>query len=263
MVQITVVKKIYSGPVDDLGKYYYPGGQVYGSELGWVDWVVSPQDDNITLGKSIADSFVGYLSMPLDKQDTYLGALDVQFTPKAFDSIRAMASVYDATNPDLSNFQERGGKFILYHGFSDPSIVPSGTIAYYSAVVKQMGGLDTTQKFVRLFMFPGVYHCGGGYGPNHFDMVNAITAWVEHGIPPDKIIAYQYKSDDGEQSNNTDIKGSTFDNNGNFITMWGSEGTGDNQFIEPTSVAVDSQDNIYVVDMGAQKIKVFGFSPPQ
>jgi hypothetical protein len=45
--------------------------------------------------------------------------------------------------------------------------------------------------------------------------------------------------------------------------MWGSEGTGDNQFIEPTSVAVDSQDNVYVVDMGAQKIKVFGLSTPQ
>ena len=51
-----------------------------------------------------------------------------------------------------------------------------------------------------------------------------------------------------------------FDNNGNFITMWGSEGTGDYQFIEPTSVTVDSQDNIYVVDMGAQKIKVFALS---
>jgi tripartite motif-containing protein 71 len=51
-----------------------------------------------------------------------------------------------------------------------------------------------------------------------------------------------------------------FDNNGNFITMWGSEGSGDSQFIEPTSVAVDSQDNVYVVDMGNKKIKVFASS---
>ena len=51
-----------------------------------------------------------------------------------------------------------------------------------------------------------------------------------------------------------------FDNNGNFITMWGSEGTGDYQFIEPISIEVDSQDNIYVVDMGAKKIKVFASS---
>jgi hypothetical protein len=42
--------------------------------------------------------------------------------------------------------------------------------------------------------------------------------------------------------------------------MWGSEGTEDYQFIEATSIAVDSQDNIYVVDMGAQKIKVFALS---
>ena len=51
-----------------------------------------------------------------------------------------------------------------------------------------MGGLDATQKFARLFLFPGVYYCGGGYGPSHFDMVTAITAWVEHGTAPDKMI---------------------------------------------------------------------------
>jgi Tannase and feruloyl esterase len=41
-------------------------------------------------------------------------------------------------------------------------------------------------------MFPGVYHCGGGYGPSHFDMATAITAWVEHSIAPDKIMATKY-----------------------------------------------------------------------
>jgi hypothetical protein len=168
--QIATVKKIYSGPVDEHGNFYYPGGQVYGSELGWEGWVVSPTA-NFSMDKSIGDQFVGYLSMPLDKQNTKLGALDVKFSPAAFNSILPMASLYDATNPDLSKFQAHGGKLIMYHGFSDPSIVPTGTLAYYAAVVKQMGGLDATQKFARLFMFPGVYHCGGGYGPSHFDMV--------------------------------------------------------------------------------------------
>jgi hypothetical protein len=62
-----------------------------------------------------------------------------------------------------------------------------------------MSGVDATQKFARLFMFPGVYNCGGGYGPSHFDMVTAITAWVEHGTAPDKIIAVQYSGDSQQQ----------------------------------------------------------------
>lgn len=97
-----------------------------------------------------------------------------------------MASVYDATNPNLSKFQTHGGKLILYYGFSDPSIPPTGTLAYYSTVVKQMEGLNATHKFAQLFMFPGVYHCGGGYGHSHFDMVTAVTAWVEHDTASDK-----------------------------------------------------------------------------
>lgn len=137
--------------------------------------------------------------MPLDKQNTKLGAFDVKFTPGTFNSILPMTSVYDATNTDLSKFQAHGGKLLIYHGFSDPSIVPTGTLAYYAAVVKQMGGLDATQKFARLFMFPGVYHCGSGYGPSHFDMVIAITAWVEHGNAPNKIMAVRYSSDNQQQ----------------------------------------------------------------
>jgi hypothetical protein len=74
------------------------------------------------MDKAIADSFVGYLSMPLDRQNTKLGALDVKFTPAAFNSILRMANVYDATNLDLSKFQAHGGKLIMYHGFSDPSL---------------------------------------------------------------------------------------------------------------------------------------------
>jgi Tannase and feruloyl esterase len=108
------------------------------------------------MDKDISDSFVGYMSMSLDKQNTKLGALDVKFSPAEFNSILPMASLYDATDPDLRKFQAHGGKLIMYHGFSDASIVPTGTLDYYAAVVKQMGGLDATQKFTRLFMFPGV-----------------------------------------------------------------------------------------------------------
>jgi len=74
-----------------------------------------------------------------------------------------------------ARFFAHGGKLILWHGLADPSIPSLGTVAYYQALVKQMGGLSITQQFVRLFLFPGVFHCGNGYGPYHFDLVSAIT----------------------------------------------------------------------------------------
>jgi feruloyl esterase len=38
-------------------------------------------------------------------------------------------------------------------------------------------------------MAPGVQHCGGGSGPNNFDMLAPLENWVERGIAPDRIIA--------------------------------------------------------------------------
>src|SRR6266487_3025327 len=59
---------------------------------------------------------------------------------------------------------------------------------------------SATQQFARLFMFPGVYHCGNGYGPYHFDLVTTITNWVEHGTAPSKIITTRYSSDSSQPS---------------------------------------------------------------
>jgi hypothetical protein len=41
-----------------------------------------------------------------------------------------------------------------------------------------------------------------------------------------------------------------FDSNGNFITSWSTEGTGDSQFWLPHDIAIDSSNNVYVVDSG-------------
>jgi hypothetical protein len=67
--------------------------------------------------------------------------------------------------------QRAGGRLILWHGWADPAIPPTGTVAYYQAVQDRMGGLAATQRFARLFMFPGMYHCGGGTGQNSFDLL--------------------------------------------------------------------------------------------
>jgi len=97
--------------------------------------------------------------------------------------------VFNSTNPDLAAFRDRGGKLILWQGWADQAIPPTTVTTYYDAVQDRMGGLTATQRFARLFMFPGVNHCGGGFGPNQFDLVNPIVNWVELGQAPTSIIA--------------------------------------------------------------------------
>jgi feruloyl esterase len=77
----------------------------------------------------------------------------------------------------------------MYHGWSDGSVAPRASVNYYTSVVKTMGGAAKTAAWVRLFMVPGMGHCGGGEGPNTFDAVAALEQWVEQGKAPDRIVA--------------------------------------------------------------------------
>jgi len=103
---------------------------------------------------------------------------------------RKFAATLNATDPNLKPFEEGGGKLILYHGWSDPAIPPVNAIHYYEDVQSKMGAAPTA-SFVRLYMAPGVQHCGGGPGPGNFigNMETALEQWVENGKAPDTIIA--------------------------------------------------------------------------
>jgi feruloyl esterase len=94
-----------------------------------------------------------------------------------------------AVERDLSPFKKRGGKLLMYTGWSDPVVPPLDTVAYYDAVAKTMGGLEKTREFYRFFLAPGMGHCGGGPGPNQFDALTALEHWVEKGVAPDKMVA--------------------------------------------------------------------------
>lgn len=89
-------------------------------------------------------------------------------------------------NPDLSGFKKRGGKLLQYHGWNDPAISPLNSINYFETVQAKMGD---TSSFYRLFMIPGMEHCGGGPGASTFDHMQVIVKWVENGITPDRIVA--------------------------------------------------------------------------
>src|SRR6185312_7500212 len=94
-----------------------------------------------------------------------------------------------AVDPGIHRFRDRGGRLIMYTGWSDPVAAPLDVIKYYEAVSARMGGLAATQSFFRFFMAPGMGHCGNGPGPNSFDMVTALEKWVERGQAPERVIA--------------------------------------------------------------------------
>jgi len=89
----------------------------------------------------------------------------------------------------MKAFFSHGGKLLLYHGWSDPNVPTLNTIKYYNSVIDAMGGAANASKSIRLFLEPGMGHCGGGEGPNVFDKVTALEQWVEQGKAPEKIVA--------------------------------------------------------------------------
>jgi feruloyl esterase len=150
-----------------------------GSELGWTDlgWTASARATGL-------DQF------------RFLVFRDPKWELPAFrfedDIVRAEESdggTINALDPDLKPFIDRGGKLIQYHGWNDPQISPGSSTQYYTRVVEAAGGAGTVDRAYRLFMAPGMAHCGGGEGPNDFDKVAALEQWVEKGKAPELIIA--------------------------------------------------------------------------
>jgi feruloyl esterase len=174
--EIEAAKKIYAGPTNPrTGEQIFPGLEP-GSELGW-SMYGSGADPPI-----VASHF------------RYLVFKDASWTAGKlnFDSDIALADELDdgllsAIDPNLKEFFAHGGKLILYHGWTDPLIAPRNTIEYYKSVLRANGA--ATESSVRMFMAPGMDHCAGGAGPSHFDMTTALSDWVEHGKPPEMILA--------------------------------------------------------------------------
>jgi feruloyl esterase len=93
----------------------------------------------------------------------------------------------DATDPDLREFQQHGGKLLMYHGWQDASITPNTTIQYYESVIQEMG--PEQDEWMRLFMVPGMGHCSGGPGPYEFELLTTMERWREDNRAPDEIPA--------------------------------------------------------------------------
>ena len=104
-------------------------------------------------------------------------------------SVEEFSAVLATDNPNLAPFRDRGGKVILWHGLADQLIYPQGTIDYYQRVQQQLGGTEKTSAFARLYLAPGVAHCGGGAGPQPGGQLDALVHWVEDGKAPETLEA--------------------------------------------------------------------------
>jgi len=178
--QIEAVKMGYAPARRKTGELIYPG-LVPGGETGWAMLTgAKPEPGSIDVGmfRFVAheDPAWDWRTFDLDR-DTSL--------------IDKKASFIDAVNPDLSAFRARGGKLLIFHGWNDGgsggAISPQNTVNYYSSVLAKMGSQQ--QDWLRLFMVPGMEHCGGGPGPDQVNWMAALERWRESGIAPDRLIA--------------------------------------------------------------------------
>lgn len=184
--KVAVIRKFYEGPRDPkTGERLILSGPQLGSELNWAGVFVPQEASQPIFSSMIALGAWQYLSFQKPQPDIKLS--DIVFDQATFDRLRTLHPLYDATNPDLSAFAAHGGKLILWHGWADPHISPLNTIAYHEAVHRTMGDARA-QAFERLYLLPGVSHCGGGQGPNQLDLLTPMLDWVEHGTAPNSIV---------------------------------------------------------------------------
>ncbi len=176
--QVEAAKQIYSAASDGrTGREIFPGLEP-GSELGWATWGgAQPFSIGVEHFRYVVfkDPTWDFRNLKLDTDLSLAQELD--------------KGLINSLDPNLTAFFARGGKIIQYHGWVDPQIAPRASVRYYEDVLKTMGGAGRVQDSYRLFMVPGMAHCGGGEGPNSFNMLGAIESWVEHRQAPDRVIA--------------------------------------------------------------------------
>jgi feruloyl esterase len=174
--QVDAVKRAYADAKTKNGDVVFPGKQP-GSEYQWMAFLGGQQAPGVSVG-----SFqVAYNDANWDAKTFDLDR-DLKLTDEK------VGSSINAVNPDLSAFKAHGGKLLMYHGWNDTAISPGNTINYYESVLKKMGGKQ--DDFVRLYMAPGMQHCGGGPGPNQINYMAIMERWRENTQTPATIEAY-------------------------------------------------------------------------
>jgi feruloyl esterase len=189
--QTTALRKFYTGPRNSKGEPIAPG--------------FPPGAEGCVWGQSLCEGSASRRATIF-----FDGMLNSRFSVRTFnfdDDVQALNAdsemkLMNVAEANLKPFKDRGGKLIIEHGWADGTSNPLNTVNYYRRVVATMGR-DAADGFLRLYMIPGMSHCGGpgladqptGPGLNRFrePMTRALVSWVESGVEPGPIIATKYK----------------------------------------------------------------------
>ena len=176
--QVLSAQTMYKPVVNSQTKKDIFPGLEYGSEMGWATFG-GPQP--FAVGAQM------YQFMLEKGANWDYKTLNFDSDIAAIDKIEK--GDINARDPNLKAFFAHGGKMIQYHGWADQQIPSGSSVEYYQSVLNTMGGIGKVKDNYRLFMVPGMGHCGGGDGPSSFDMLTALEQWVERGKAPDSIEA--------------------------------------------------------------------------
>jgi feruloyl esterase len=177
--QVEAAKRMYTAPRNPRTNQPVYFNVEPGSELGWSMLAKGPEPFS-----AATDQF-RYVVFKNPDWDWHTLNLDSDVT--LADKIDN--DTINAADPNIKAFLAHGGKLLMYHGWADPGVPPLASVNYYKTAVDTLGGETKTSDSIRLFMVPGMGHCGGGEGPNNFNMMSAMTAWREDGHAPERILA--------------------------------------------------------------------------
>ncbi|KAA6456409.1 tannase/feruloyl esterase family alpha/beta hydrolase [Acidobacteria bacterium AB60] len=166
--KIAAIKKAFAGPKNSYGTQIYPGF-LY--------------DTGITMN-GFAPGLLNLGAHGLF--GPYPTATEIDVDKEA---LHVSDPLVEPASTNLSSFSAGGGKLIFFHGDSDPWFSPLDTLGYYKSLAETNGGPDKVAEWSRMFLVPGMAHCGGGPSLDHFDMLTAVVNWVEKGVAPDAVIA--------------------------------------------------------------------------
>jgi feruloyl esterase len=191
--KVAALRAVFGGAHDSAGRSLYPGWPYDAglATIGWRIWQLgfSPSAAsnaiNATLGLHAVQDY--FLTPP--RPDLTAAAFDFDRDPQR---VAQTAAINDATSTFMTSFTAHHGRMLIYQGMSDPVFSAADIIRWYRQLSHDAASAhaESAQDWARLFLVPGMNHCGGGPATDEFDPLQAIEAWTERGVAPDRLIAH-------------------------------------------------------------------------